>query len=206
MADADFIMTVRSDGDVVKAITNTDAYLGYVSSLNIERKAYFLDYPFTEPNSTFEDHLAAAKRLKPKIAVAPDIEKGLSLEESIDQADALAEHADTVVMVPKSVHPSAVPDRFRTGLTLANYGSDAPWMVWDYQSCSSIHLLGGPPHRQLEVMNYGLKVDSLDGFSLGVYAMWGIWDGKKQQPPEEWDYLKRLEVCIDNYCRILKSL
>jgi len=206
MVDADYIMTVRSDGDVAAAIVDTNAKLGYVSTVSIGRDPYFLDYPFTNPNSSFDEHLAAAKRLKPKITVAPDIEKGLSLSESVEQADQLAEYSDTVVIVPKSVHPSEVPERFRVGLTLANYGSNAPWLIWDYKKCSSIHLLGGPPHRQLEVLNYGLPVDSLDGFSLGVYAMWGIWDGKKQPAPDHWDYKRRVKVCIDNYCDLIKKL
>ena len=206
MVDAEYIMTVRSDGDVAAAIVDTDAQLGYVSTVSIDRNPYFLDYPFTDPDSTFEDHLAAAKQLKPKITVSPDIEKGLSLQESIEQADQLAQYSDTVVVVPKSVHPSEVPSRFRVGLTLANFGSNAPWMIWDYKSCRSIHLLGGPPYRQLEVLNYGLPVDSLDGFSLGVYAMWGIWDGKKQSAPADWDYQKRVKVCIDNYCDRIKQL
>jgi len=202
-----FIMTVQNDGDVAAAIADTSAELGYVSSLhNISRTPFFLDYPFTNPDSCFNDHLAAAKRLNPKIAVAPDIEKGLSLSDGLRQADLLSDHADTVVVVPKSVHPSEIPQRFRVGLTMANFGSSAPWTLGDYRDCESIHFLGGPPHRQMIAIEHGLAIDSMDSFALGIQAMYGVWDGKKKDAPSGWDYRRRVTESIRNYCRILEGL
>jgi len=205
--DIDFIMTVQNDGDVAAAIADSPAKLGYVSSLdNIPRIPYFLDYPFTDPDSTFNDHLEAAKALNPDIVVAPDIEKGLSLEDGIHQADRLSDHADIVVVVPKSVHPTDIPDRFRVGLTMANFGSNAPWFLWDYKDCTSIHVLGGPPHRQMVALEHGLPVKSMDSFALGIQSMYGVWNGKKVDAPDHWDYRRRVTESIRNYCRIIEEL
>lgn len=202
-----FIMTVQNDGDVAAAIADTPAEMGYVSSLrNISKTPFFLDYPFTDPNSTFDDHLAAAKRLNPKLAVAPDIEKSVSLSDGLYQAELLSDHAETVIVVPKSVHPSKIPQKFRVGLTMANFGSSAPWTLWDYRDCKSIHILGGPPHRQMVALEHGLSVDSMDSFTLGIQAMYGVWDGKKKDAPSDWDYRRRVTESILNYCRILESL
>jgi len=200
-------MTIQNDGLVAEAIEQTPAEIGFTSDLNnIQRIPHFLDYPFTKPDITFKDHLAAAKRLNPKIAVAPDIEKGLSLEEGIYQADLLLDHAEVVVVVPKSVHPTKVPDRFRVGLTMANFGSNAPWLLWDYRNCQSIHVLGGSPDRQMLAITHGLQVDSLDGFSLGVQAQFGMWDNKCTDAPNGWDYQRRLIESIKNYCDVLQQL
>jgi len=200
-------MTIQNDGLVADAIEQTPAEIGYTSDLdNISRAPHFLDYPFTKPNITFSDHLAAAKRLNPKIAVAPDIEKGLSLEKGIQQADLLLNHAEVVVVVPKSVHPTKVPDRFRIGLTMANFGSNAPWLLWDYRNSTSVHILGGSPHRQLIAIDHGLNVDSLDSFSLGVQAQFGMWDKKCTDAPNGWDYSRRLIESINNYCDVLQQL
>jgi len=202
-----FIMTIQNDGDVATAIEKTPAKIGFTSAhSNISRIPYFLDYPFTKSNFTFDEHLTAAKRLKPKIVVAPDVEKGLSLDDAIHQADLLSDHSETVIMVPKSVHPTDIPNRFRVGLTMANFGSSSPWLLWDYKECKSIHILGGSPARQLIAFDYGLRIDSLDSFGLGIEAMFGIWDNKSTDAPDDWDYQKRLIQSINNFCRVVQDL
>ena len=202
----DFIMTLQNHGMFEDAIDQTPAKIGFTSAHdNIERIPYFLDYPFTKPDFTFQEHLAAAKRFKPKIAVAPDVEKGLSLDDAIQQADLLSDHADIVIMVPKDVHPSDIPKRFRVGLTMANFGSSAPWFFWEYRDCPSIHVLGGGPHRQLKALEHGLKVDSLDSTALGIHAMYGIWDGICKDAPDGWDYSRRLIKSVSNYCKCLSQ-
>jgi len=203
----DFIVTLQNHGEFERAIDNTPAKIGFTSAhSNISRIPYFLDYPFTKRNFTFDEHLTAAKRLKPQIVVSPDVEKGLSLEYAIHQADLLSDHAETVIMVPKTVHPTDIPKRFRVGLTMANFGSSAPWLLWDYRNCESIHVLGGGPHRQLIALEHGLAVDSMDSTSLGIYAMYGVWDLKSKDAPDDWDYSRRLTESVNNYCRHLQDV
>jgi len=146
--------------------------------------------------------LAAVRQLQPRLTVAPDIEKGRSLQEVTAMADQLQEHADAVVVVPKDVHPTDVPDRFRVGMTLApNFGSTAPWSVWDYRDTGLVHLLGGGPARQLVAKNH-LPVTSLDTAALGKQARFGYWDGVSKDAPDDWDYRRRLAESLRNYAAV----
>jgi hypothetical protein len=205
---ADVIVTVPCQGEYSTAISKSPAKLGYPShKTNIDIKPYFLDFPFTVEGANFDDHLKMVKKHKPKIAVSPDIEKGLTLEDAISQADELLRYADDVILVPKSVKPELIPDRFRVGLTLANYGTSAPWWIWDYRECQSVHLLGGSPNRQIRAINHGLKVDSLDTSTLSIICKYGIWkNGLTVDAPEGWDYSKRVIESLKNYVGVVNQI
>lgn len=189
--------------DTTKAIADSKALLG-VESLNKWRKEYtpkFVDFPFTKPGATFEDHLDVVRSVKPKLTVAPDIEKGRDPEEVYAQADKLNRHADAVVVVPKEVPPEHVPDRFRVGLPAADYGSDAPWLLWQYRAAEPVHVLGGGPATQLQVAEY-VEVASVDTATLGKAARFGWYkDGYRDDAPDRWDYKTRLEYSLTNYVR-----
>lgn len=166
-----------------RAIAESAAHLGYETSrgrppddLDVE----FCDYNFRD-ETPFDEHLQAVKREQPKLAVAPDVEDAADLDAAVEQADKLDQHAETVVMVPKGVHPTQIPDRFRVGLPLANWdlpddGDDLdgfydttgkpkfhPWRA--YQDVGEVHLLGGGPMTQLEVSKFHIPVASVDGAS-----------------------------------------
>jgi len=194
-------MTVTGKSkDTTEAITNSAARLG-VESSKIWISEYtprFVDFPFTDPDITFNDHLEVVRQVEPALTVAPDIENGRDPSDVYAKADQLAEHADAVVIVPKDVHPSDVPARFRLGVALADYGSAAPWSLWDYRDAGPVHLLGGGPARQLRVRNY-LPVGSVDTATLGKRCRFGIWDGKAKDAPDGWDFRMRLEDSLNNY-------
>jgi len=103
-----------------------------------------------------------------------------------------------VIVVPKTVRPERVPDRFRVGVPLANYGSGAPWLLSDYRDCGGVHLLGGPPKRQLRAREY-LPVASVDTATLGQRCRFGLWDDGATDAPDGWDYRRRLRESLDNY-------
>lgn len=199
---ASVYMTVQGRSqDTTEAIVESDCYLG-VESSNDWLDGYtpeFLDFPFTDPDAGFAEHLGLVKAVEPTLTVAPDIEKGRTLASVTAQADRLSQHADSVVVVPKAVHPSEVPERFRVGVPLADYGSDAPWGLWDYQSCHELHLLGGGPTRQMEVGLHLSAVESVDTATLGKYARFGYWDGGDRDAPDGWGYKRRLRESLDNY-------
>lgn len=200
-------MTVQGRScDTTSAITESNAKLGVESSKPWlqDYTPEFVDFPFTDPNATFQDHLEIVKETKPKLSVAPDIEKGRTLANVIDKADQLLDYATNVVVVPKSVHPTKVPDRFRVGVPLANFGSGAPWAVWDYNNVGSVHLLGGGPTRQLRTGRH-LRVASVDTATLGKRARFGYWDGKSLDAPEGMDYKTRLQESLNNYVDAWKS-
>lgn len=194
-------MTVQGRSqDTTKAIDESMARLG-VESSNEWVDGYtpkFIDFPFTDPDATFKDHLTVVRETSPALTVAPDIEKGRTLDEVIRKADKLLEYSDAVIVVPKDVHPSTVPNRFRVGVTAADFGSSAPWTVWDYRDCAPVHILGGGPSRQLEIGHY-LTVASVDTATLGKACRFGYWDGVSSDAPDEWDYRRRLRESLNNY-------
>lgn len=197
----DVIMTINSKGDTADAIKESAARIGIESSKTwpFDSSPFFLDFPFTNPEATFEDHLARGKETQPELTVAPDVEKGRDISDVIDMADRLLEHATDVIIVPKDCHPTEIPNRFRVGLTVGSFGSMAPWGLYEYADCESIHVLGGTPTEQLSVVSHGLNVDSMDSYTLGVRAQYGMWDGKAKDAPDEWDYKKRLKESLNNY-------
>jgi len=197
----DVIMTITSRGDTAQAIQESPAHIGMESSHEwpFESSPYFLDYPFTNENATFEDHLAVVKQYNPHITTAPDIENGRELPEVIDMGDELLRYSDNVIIVPKTCHPTDIPDRFRVGLTVGNFGSMAPWGLYEYAHVDSIHILGGTPSEQMAVISHGLNVDSVDSYTLGVRAQYGMWDGVAKDAPDGWDYKRRLKESLTNY-------
>lgn len=196
----DVYMTGRQSKDVTRAIAASRVRLGAESS-NGWRDGYtpqFVDFPFTDPDATFADHLDVVRETRPALTVAPDVEKGRSLETVVAKADRLLNYADAVIVVPKDVHPSAVPSRFRVGVTVGDFGSMAPWSLWEYRDCGPIHILGGTPSRQFEVGEC-LPVASLDTATLGQRARFGMWDGEPCHAPDDWDFRRRLRESLDNY-------
>jgi len=204
----DVVMTIAGDGDTANAIRESNAHIGIESSKTwpYEFQPYFVDFPFTDESATFEDHLEAVKELQPELTVAPDVEKGRKLENVVKDADRLLEHSTNVIIVPKDCHPSEIPDRFRVGLTVGSFGSMAPWGAFEYRSCDSIHILGGTPTQQLSIVNLGLNIESMDSYTLGVRAQYGMWDGKAKDAPHGWDYEKRLCESLNNYVDVLSKI
>jgi len=197
-------MTVEGQsGDTTRAIAQSRARLGATSSRDIldSYGLQFVDFPFTDPDATFADHLDAVERWRPTLTVAPDIEKGRTLSEVVDMADQLLAYSDHVIVVPKTVHPSEVPNRFRVGIPLADFGTGAPWFLWDYRDCGPVHLLGGGAARQLEAGKH-VPVASVDTATFGKVCRFGMWDGRSTDAPDGWDYQRRLRESLDNYAAV----
>jgi hypothetical protein len=200
--DVDVYMTVNGGTETAKAIRRSTALAGVESGNGwpLDVSPAFLDWPFTDPDAGFAEHLGAVREHEPRITVAPDVENGRSLAEVVERADQLGEHADDVIVVPKDCHPTDVPDRFRVGLTVGRFGSMAPWGLWEYRDVPEVHILGGSPSEQLAVRAHGVNVASLDSFSLGRRAQFGIWDGGAEDAPnDELDYYDRLTMTLNNY-------
>jgi len=193
-------MTVYGSQDAISAIQRSPARVGASSEVahRVPVGLEFVDFPFTDEDATFEDHLAVVREHEPRLTVAPDVECGRTLEEVVCLADRLDRHAETVIVVPKDCHPSEVPDRHRVGLTVGSFGSMAPWGLWQYRNAGPVHLLGGSPTEQLAVRDHGIDVASVDGFALGRRARFGAWDGGAVDA-EDYDYEGRLKMSLDNY-------
>lgn len=196
--------TTESGRDTASAIVNSDARLGFEASKSRPPEDYsleFVDYPFTaDTPPEFDDYLPIIKREQPTVAVAPDIEDGRDPNDVFDMADEMANYAEHVVVVPKEIEPAEVPDRFRTGLPLADFGSDSPWEWADFLECESVHILGGPPQAQRQVAQTYIPVDSVDGATMVKASNFGkVW-----QWPDTWievpwsDFYDRIETSLNN--------
>jgi len=196
-------MTVDGQSrDTTRAIAASRARLGAESTKDY-CEGYglqFVDFPFTDPDATVADHVAAVRETCPTLTVAPDVEKGTTLADAVAVGDDLLQYAREVILVPKDCHPTDVPDRFRVGLTAADFGSNAPWTVWDYQDCGPVHILGGGAMRQLKIGEY-VTVASVDTSAMNLLCRFGMWGGGTVDAPEAWDYRRRLEPSLDNYWR-----
>lgn len=202
----DLIMTISNAGDTAQAILQSPARIGIESSKEwpYDFPPYFLDFPFTDPAAGFDEHLKAVKEYSPKLTVAPDVEKGRKLDRVIRMGNKLLQHSENVILVPKSCHPSNIPDRFRVGLPLANFGSGTPYGIWDYKDCRSVHILGGSPNIQLKIISHLGNVDSVDSYTLGMRAQYGAWDGKAIDA-KDMNYKSRLKLSLNNYSSFLNN-
>jgi len=201
-------MTVDGDSrDTTQAILESPAQIGWTSATNGPDTVAceFLDWPFhPDCDADVDQHLAAAREHEPEIAVAPDVDAGWPLDESLRVADQLDRHAETVVVVPKSVRPARVPDTYRVGVPVANYGGGVPWSLWDYRDHET-HILGGGPRRQLTVARHLDSVASVDTSALSKICQYGEWDGGTQDA-EHKDYRERLRSSLINYHDVLQQL
>jgi hypothetical protein len=199
--NTDVIITANGSTDLSRAAFRGGALVGYESGNSRppeEIPVEFVDWPFTKDDVSFADHLEVVKRERPRYAVAPDVEDAEELDTAISQADRLAEYADVVIMVPKSVKPSVIPERFRVGIPAQERFGGMPWPVWEYRGCGEVHILGGSPKRQKELAAYLQRVDSVDSTSPQKGAKFGdVWTG------EEWEeldtnYYDRIEQSMNN--------
>jgi len=199
--EVEVYMTVNNGEETAKAIHRSKARVGFeaCNGWPLEDTAGFVDWPFTDPDAGFEEHLEVVREHEPKLTTAPDVENGRSLEDVVEMADELNRHAEHVIVVPKDCHPTEIPDRFRVGLTAGRFGSMAPWSVWEYRNVDSVHILGGSPSEQLAIGAHGVSVDSVDSFSLGRRAQFGIWDDGAKDADDDLDYYDRLELSLNNY-------
>jgi len=202
VAGVDIYMTVNGGEETAQAIRRSPARVGVESgnAWPLNDSPAFLDWPFTDPEAGFEEHIDLVREHEPALTVAPDVEDGRTLKDVVDMADQIGQHADDVIIVPKGCHPSDVPDRHRVGLTTGRFGSMAPWSVWEYRDAGPVHILGGAPSEQLAAAHC-VEVASLDSFSLGRRARFGEWDGGAIECPDEAGYYERLRRSLTRYWR-----
>lgn len=203
----EIVTTAIGGKETTAVIAKSEAHLGYESNQTRPPEKYdidFVDFPFTDEDATFEDHLEAVKRETPRFTVAPDVESR-DLETVIDMADQLRQYVtEAVIVVPKDTHPKHIPDRFRVGVPLANYGSDAPWKWDEFGEADELHLLGGAPQKQLAFAKRVGNVESIDGATFVKSAKWGdVWCPHKSRywhetGNEQMDYYERISASIHN--------
>lgn len=195
---ADVIVTASGSPETARAVHRAGGLVGNASDdteLPAAIPVDFVDYPFDRENFDWLRHKARVQSRKPKYAVAPDVQEGTSLRRAIERGDELLDAgAEHVIIAPKTAHPREIPSRFRVGLPFqpefgpgglaldsaeqATLDPDAP-VLDDFADVGvgPVHVLGGPPHDQLELPRRGIEVRSVDTSLPWVYAQRGrrIW-------------------------------
>lgn len=111
-----------------------------------------------------------------------------------------------MIVVPKAINPQEVPDKFRVGVPCQKrFGQTPPRPVWEYHPLYEVHLLGGSPLAQTEMMQKigREKVKSLDTASPIAAASRGdVW-GRPFKETEWYEsptrsYYQRIEKSLYN--------
>ena len=118
----------------------------------------FIDNDFR--NYNHDRHLEVVAHWKPKYATVRDVMTKqqcskaeidyVPVEQIVEWADELAEHAANVIVIPKSRrYLHAIPERFTLGYSVPTSYGGTPLPI-DAFAGRPIHLLGGSPARQLQ--------------------------------------------------------
>lgn len=216
-AAADVVMTTQGGAGVARAVRETGrALLGIPSHKNVPSgyTVDFVDWPFEESAPSWNTHKAVVRRNRPRYAVAPDVERGRSLERVIDLADELRQYADCVIVVPKEVAPAQIPDRFRVGLPFQpNFGTGGVEIgqqtlgaatgntVRDFAGpdVGGVHVLGGAPHDQLRIPDFDVDVRSVDTSLPLLYGRFGdVWFQEGRVEMDDLSLYERIEATLRN--------
>jgi hypothetical protein len=171
----------------------------------------FVDWPFldlaadeADPMQLLADHLDVVRRERPHLAVAPDVDGTFPPPIAFAAADRLADYAREVVVVPKTILPSEVPERFVVGLPCQRRYGPAPWRWREYRQCGAVHLLGGSPQQHIELLNY-LPVRSVDTTTPVFSALHGShWEAASRSwVKEDLGFAGNVEV---SYLELRRSL
>ena len=198
----DVILTVNGGDELSRAIADSPALLGFETSRYRPPKDIsvdFCDWPFTDPDTTLDDHLDVVAEERPKYAVAPDVEGEYDLQTVVSAAYELDNYAEHVIIVPKDCEPGEIPDRFRIGYpNQPAFGSNGSWWRSAYPHGRPVHVLGGSPDDQLDVRNY-LTVGSVDGANVTRYAEYGrVWTPGRQLERPDLSYYERVRESLAN--------
>lgn len=139
-------------------------------------RLYFADQDFHDPNR--ETYMAALARHRPVMASVLDLEREEQLDDVLDWAEEAAQYIEHVMLIPKA--PGIInklPRHINGAGVILGYsvptqygGTDVP--IWEFAGWP-IHLLGGSPHKQMELWRYFTviaQVVSVDGNYINKMA------------------------------------
>lgn len=142
----------------------------YVGMLSGRHEVTFVDNDYF--NYDHAVHLAAVEKFKPKYATVRDVmtreqcgREGIAyfeLEQILDWAEELSEHAQNVIVVPKHDVIDRIPEKFMLGYSVPTSHGGTPLPVEAFRG-RRVHLLGGSWKAQLAYLaELGEDVVSLD--------------------------------------------
>jgi len=156
-----------ADGNKDLAQIAIDAGFKYGARLpgTVHHPIYFADQNWKNPDR--ERYMAELAKHRPAMATVLDWEQPEQLNKVLDWAEEAAQYVEYVLIIPKVLGGiKTLPRRINgTDVILAysvptRYGGTfVP--VWEFGGWP-VHLLGGSPHKQMEMAHY-LNVVSVDG-------------------------------------------
>jgi hypothetical protein len=168
----------------------------YANELGERHKVAFIDNDYFKYDHAV--HLKAVRELTPKYATVRDAmtpaqcaSAGIehySLEQILEWAEELAQHAQNVIVIPKYAEAlNQIPDKFMLGYSVPTSHGGTPLPVESFKG-RRVHLLGGSWKDQLAHMAVlGDDVVSLDNNHIQNIAKWGQFvtpDGETVQMQE----------------------
>lgn len=182
----DIIFTGIGSESATKAAYRGGAMIGFEATRcrpPEQFSAEFVDWPFKkieEDDSLracdlIDDYIQVVKEERPKYAVVPDINDDVTAEQAFNWAYEIEDYCDNLILAPKEIHPTAVPDDIRVGIPCQDKFSEIKWTTEDFKECNELHLFGGSPHTHYElVYGEGLRnVESIDTSVPLSSAQWG---------------------------------
>lgn len=161
---------------------------------------YFADQDWKKPDRGA--YMAALNKHRPALATVLDLERSEQLPDVLAWAEDAAAYVEQVLIIPKYcgaidqipraiggkpvVLAYSVPTRFG--------GADVP--IWEFIGWP-VHLLGGSPHRQMELARY-LNVVSTDGNMANKMAHRGRFWSQKKGPKGHWRNLREIGVNLES--------
>jgi len=130
-----------------------------------------------------DKHVAETAQFRPKYVTTRDLVTrdqakrfGIeyqSIEQTIEQADELAQHAENVILIPKYDCIDELPDRFMLGYSIPTSHGGTPLPIERFAG-RRVHLLGGSWKKQMSYLA-AMKDDvvSIDNNYLSSEARWG---------------------------------
>ena len=130
-----------------------------------------------------DKHVAEAAQYRPKYVTTRDLvtkeqAKRLgveyqTIEQTIEQADELAQHAENVILIPKYDCIDELPERFMLGYSIPTSHGGTPLPIERFAG-RRVHLLGGSWKKQMSYLA-AMKDDviSIDNNYLSSEARWG---------------------------------
>ena len=130
-----------------------------------------------------DKHLAETAQFRPKYVTTRDLVtkeqakrfgvEYQSIEQTIEQADELGQHAENVILIPKYDCIDQLPDRFMLGYSIPTSHGGTPLPIERFAG-RRVHLLGGSWKKQMAYLS-AMKDDvvSIDNNYLSSEARWG---------------------------------
>lgn len=157
----------------------------------VYERPHFADQDWKRPDRGA--YMAALARHRPAVATVLDWEHEGQLAEVLAWAEEAAQWVGRVVIIPKVVGGvPMIPHRVNGADVVLGYSvptsyGASPLPLWEFGR-RPVHLLGGSPHRQMELAGY-LNVVSLDGGMAAQQAHRCRFWRRRPGPKGRWDQL-----------------